>query len=184
VAGRHREPAHQGDDEGLDVLRPRTPDGTFTAWPADEAGPDVPASTKVKPGDQATTARPVDAIRRLRAGGGIVVLIGALATPAVLAGAVAVARNLGDGSGQPAPRITATRAAPSPPARPRPPLAYPTYGEFVPPRPIATLTRKAVPTATKTPKPQPSKRICPPSWQRNPWLRRWCEANGYETNDS
>jgi hypothetical protein len=119
-------------------------------------------------------------LRRLRGNGGMALLIGGIAVPAVLGGVIAVAAQ-GGGGGEPAPQVTTDQAV-SPTPRPRP-RVYPTYGEYVPPRVVATLTRRApVPRETPTATPSPSPRAsCPPNWWMNPWLRRWCRMGGFGT---
>jgi hypothetical protein len=119
--------------------------------------------------------------RRLRVNGGMALLIGGVAVPAVLGSVVAVAMHGGgDDSVRPAPQVTSGQVAPTPPA-PRP-RVYPTYGEYVPPRAVATFTTSAPQprgTPSGSPTPQAS---CPPDWWRNPWLRRWCRMHGFDTN--
>jgi hypothetical protein len=129
--------------------------------------------------DQAGSA---GALRRLRGNGGVALLIGGVAIPAVLGGVVAVAMKSGGGDGdtvRPVPQVTATQTA-SPTHRPRP-RVYPTYGEYVPPRVVATFTTRAPAPrkSTATPTPQNS---CPPDWWQNPWLRKWCRMHGFDTN--
>jgi len=69
---------------------------------------------------------------------------------------------------------------------PVPPEIHPTRGEYVPPRPVPT-TRAPEPVVRPTPTPTPSRttreprRVCPREWLRNPYLRRWCERNGFQT---
>jgi hypothetical protein len=109
----------------------------------------------------------------------MLLLIGGVAVPAVLAGAIVVAVRGGGGAEKPAPQVTITRAAPPTP-RPRP-RVYPTYGEYVPPRVVATVTGVPVQPTTPTATPSPSPRFsCPPDWWMNPWLRRWCRVRGTE----
>jgi hypothetical protein len=122
--------------------------------------------------------------RRLRVNGIMALLIGGVAVPSVLGGLVAVAtQGDGDDGARPAPQVTRSYAVPTP-AAPRP-RVYPTYGEFVPPRVAATFTTKApaLPSRTPTASPSPTPQFsCPPEWLRNPWLRRWCRTNGFDTN--
>lgn len=129
----------------------------------------------------AADRRGSDVLRRLRGNGGMVLLIAGVAVPAVLGGVIAVAAQGGGGGEKPAPRVTTARTV-SPTPRPRP-RAYPTYGEYVPPRVVATVTRRApVPRETSTATPSPSPRVsCPPDWWMNPWLRRWCRMHGFGT---
>jgi hypothetical protein len=124
---------------------------------------------------------PPGAKRRLRVNGGLVLVIGAvIAVPALVAGVIAL--NGGADKERVAPHATTSRAVqPAPPPRPR---VYPTYGEYVPPRVVATFTTRApVPQKTPTATPSPSPRFsCPPDWWRNPWLRRWCHMHRSDTN--
>jgi hypothetical protein len=110
-------------------------------------------------------------------------LIGAMAVPALLGGGVAASLHLRSGD-EPRiqPSVNTSTVAPSL-ARPRPRI-YPTYGEFVPPRPVVTPTRTA-PVVDRPRRPMASPRpSCPSGWKENPWLRRWCRTHGFETNDS
>ncbi|GAA2631065.1 hypothetical protein SMC26_23735 [Actinomadura fulvescens] len=70
--------------------------------------------------------------------------------------------------------------------RPTPSVSetYPTYGEYVPPRPV----KSPVPRLRTTPRPKvtpsrptrrPEVRRCPPGWSEVPFLRRWCLRHGY-----
>jgi len=117
--------------------------------------------------------------RRLRVNGGMALLIGGVAVPAVLGSVVAVAMHGGgDDSVRPAPQVTRSHVAPTPPR----PQVYPTYGEYVPPRAVATFTTRA-PEPRRTPTASPTPQFsCPPDWWRNPWLRRWCRMHGSDTN--
>ncbi|MEU5882817.1 hypothetical protein [Spirillospora sp. NPDC047279] len=62
---------------------------------------------------------------------------------------------------------------------------YPTYGEYVPPRPVQTRAPRSTPRATVTPSRKPTRRPsaearrCPRGWEDVPFLRRWCQRNGY-----
>jgi hypothetical protein len=111
---------------------------------------------------------------------------GAVVVPVVAGGAIAMAVRDG-GAERPVPTVATTRAAPPPPApRPRP-RVYPTYGEYVPPRPVAAPAPPApAPTLRPTRSPEPTRvrPTCPSDWERVPWLRRWCRMNGYEIDDS
>jgi hypothetical protein len=121
-------------------------------------------------------------VRRLRVNGVMALLIGGVAVPSVLGGIVAVATQGGgdDGGARPVPQITRSYVAPTS-AAPRP-RVYPTYGEYVPPRVVATFTTKA-PTPRRTPTATPTSQFsCPPEWWRSPWLRRWCRMQGFDTN--
>ena len=174
VAGRHREsPRPEGQDLG--GQEPDTPHVTFAA--------DTSAGSSHEQHAEAARSWQVGGMRW-----GLVLLIGAVAAPVVTGGAIAMAvRNGGDEKG-PIPSAAATRAAP-PPVAPRPrPRVYPTYGEYVPPRPVAAPapSRPSVkPTQpTRTPEPTRARPTCPSDWERVPWLRRWCQTHGYEVDDS
>ncbi|MFB4319672.1 hypothetical protein [Actinomadura sp. 21ATH] len=91
------------------------------------------------------------------------------------------------GGSEPVARPQGVQARPS---TPNPPETHPTQGEYVPPRPVPTT----VPPATRAPqrvRPSESgpegrperrtRRECPRRWNEVPWLKRWCERNGYRT---
>jgi hypothetical protein len=109
-------------------------------------------------------------------------LIGGVAVPSVLGGLVAVATQRGGDDGvRPAPQVSSSSMVPTP-AAPRP-RVYPTYGEYVPPRVVATFTATAPAPRKTTPSASPTPEFsCPPEWLRNPWLRRWCQRHGFDTN--
>ncbi|GAA3932769.1 hypothetical protein GCM10023085_12680 [Actinomadura viridis] len=87
--------------------------------------------------------------------------------------------------GGPEPKAPASaQAMPSAPAVA--PETHPTRGEYVPPRPSPARTRE--PRPAERPRTAPSKkperraeRECPRDWSRVPFLRRWCERNGFRT---
>ncbi|GAA4140453.1 hypothetical protein GCM10022416_27590 [Actinomadura keratinilytica] len=77
--------------------------------------------------------------------------------------------------------------------------AGPTVGEYVPPqptstpRPVRTSRSTPSPKATVAPRPRPTAsptqqerrrererpQLCSPRWLENPFLREWCQRNGY-----
>lgn len=116
--------------------------------------------------------------------GGLALLIGAAAVPVVMGSVIALAVRGAGSDGGPVPTATAARAAPPPTAAPRPrPRVYPTHGEYVPPRPVVTVTKRP-PTTTKSPTPERTRPSCPPEWRQVPWLKRWCRMHGFEIDDS
>ncbi|MFI0351850.1 hypothetical protein [Actinomadura sp. 9N407] len=71
------------------------------------------------------------------------------------------------------------------PSTPQAPETHPTQGEYVPPRPVpkTRAPERVVPTKSR-PKPRPERRYrgdCPRKWAGIPFLRKWCERNGYRT---
>jgi hypothetical protein len=69
---------------------------------------------------------------------------------------------------------------------PRAPETHPTQGEYVPPRPVpeTRAPRRVVPTRESRPPQRPERRHrgdCPPRWDGIPFLKKWCERNGYRT---
>jgi hypothetical protein len=131
------------------------------------------------------SANPVSGEKRwirgvLLAAGGVVVVV-------VLAGAVVGVRGDSTPPGRPQKDVTAqARVVPSPTP------VDPTFGEYVPPRPRPETQAPAVTTAprvrtsakpTRSPRQgrsQPARtRECPPRWSEFPFLREWCQRNGY-----
>lgn len=88
------------------------------------------------------------------------------------------------------------------------PEAHPTFGKYVPPRPVGTAAQQEPKPKAKTPVPsasasmppakpsrpkesprprprrsaKPDRPECPDSWRYNPFMRRWCEHRGYHAD--
>jgi hypothetical protein len=167
---------------GLDAQGQRTPSGTFPA-DAENQGENHEAAEGGDAEVQEAVPRRGGISERVRDSGGLVLLIGGVAVPALLAGGIAMAVHRGGGEESVAPPKTQPAVTSAVP-RPKPSV-YPTYGEYVPPRPVEKVTRPAPVTTRGSATPTPSARPpCPGDWRENPWLRRWCWRHGFDTNDS
>ncbi len=115
----------------------------------------------------------------------VVVIVGALAVPVVLAGAVVFGMRDGPVRERPG-------SAPAQNAAPATPEGEPTYGRYVPPEMAPQVGTKAPPqpsvpvvrprrTTTPTASPSPTRRTrrpCPAGWDDVGWMHRWCERQG------
>ncbi|MEW2357945.1 hypothetical protein [Spirillospora sp. NPDC029432] len=89
------------------------------------------------------------------------------------------------GGSESAPRPQGVQAGPS---TPNPPETHPTQGEYVPPRPVPTPSATRAPRRVRPSESGPAgrperraRRECPRRWNEVPFLKRWCERNGYRT---
>ncbi|REE96236.1 hypothetical protein DFJ69_1665 [Thermomonospora umbrina] len=126
-------------------------------------------------------------VQRFRPRRGLVVLLGALAVPGLVLGGAILALGP-EPEPDRDPRSAVVSAEPTPTAPPPTPRTHPTFGKYVPPRPVRTAPpkRRPRPKATQPrtrPRPRqtqrPSAPECPETWRFNPFLRRWCERKGY-----
>jgi hypothetical protein len=107
------------------------------------------------------------------------VLIGVGVAVPVLAAGLFLALRDSTPPAEPEAAGAAVLVAPSPAV----PKNYPTFGEYIPPRP-AKPPRTSAPKPRTTPsrkptRPPQSRQPCPQGWADIPMLRRWCERNGY-----